>query len=112
MKCSEAVEEAWPMSDSPPEIIRVGEVTLVKFGRITASPEDEPVFFAAVFFIKGTIFQLEARCTDGHHFFSVNDKLHLTYDNKCCGCGWVDQLVYDLSTEIPRKVYSNGSLGD
>jgi Ankyrin repeats (3 copies) len=111
-KCSEAVEHQWPMTDAPPEIVRVGEVTLVRFGRLTGAPEDEIVFFAAVLIINDNIFRLEARCTDWPHFFSVNDKLHLTYCNHCCGCGWQTQLVYDLSSGTPRKVYENASLGD
>ncbi|MBI5570717.1 MAG: ankyrin repeat domain-containing protein [Desulfomonile tiedjei] len=109
---SDAVQERWPFSDVSPEIVRVGDVTLVKFGLHTGSREDEPGFFAAVLIVNGKPFELEARCTDDHHFFAVNDRLHLTYTGHCCGCGWISQVVYDLSSGTPRKVYENALLGD
>jgi hypothetical protein len=111
VKLPKELEENYPMSDAAAQIIRVGEIVLVLFGRHTGSMK-EASFFSAALIMNNEVYPLEGPCTHTHNFLSVNDKLHLTYRSQCCGCGALDILVYDLSSGTPKKVYDNGLLGD
>jgi hypothetical protein len=98
------------LSDSPPRVLRFKNVTLLLF------TSKEPAWPTAkgppVMLYNNTVFRLQGWCTDGYVFFLVNDKLYLTYWNSCCACGWNCQLVYDLSGETPKLVYTNGVFSD
>ena len=101
------MEEAWPISKAPPQVTRVGNVTLLKFGVVTGGPGDEIHFFSNVVIIGGRLFRLEDRCTDDHLFFTVNGRLHLSFMAYCCGCGMRLMVVYDVSGATPQNMYES-----
>jgi hypothetical protein len=110
---SEPPADAHPahiLSDSPPRILRVKHLALVGFW------SKEPAWPTAqgppILLDNDRIFRLQGWCTDSYVFFSVNYKLHLTYSNSCCSCGWNCRLVYDLSGETPKLVYSNDAFAN
>ncbi len=73
--------EYCPIADSPPRVLRVGQVALLMFDCERAK--------AVVLMVNNNIFPLkEGLCTGAHLFFAVNDSLHLTYEAHCCGGGW------------------------
>lgn len=99
--------EPWPLSDSPATILHVGHVRLFIFPlKGEEGPPDGPVALLS----GGAVTRLDGWCTAGHVFFTINDKLYLTYRTYCCGCGWHEIIVYDLSGGVPKKVYCNGCL--
>ncbi|MEW6140255.1 MAG: hypothetical protein AB1733_18705 [Thermodesulfobacteriota bacterium] len=101
-----------PLSDSPPKALKAGPVTVLRFelnDQIIGWKKDiGPV----VLFLNNRLFRFDGWCTDDHLVFSVNDKLHFTYILRCCGCGESISYVYDLSGEVPTKVYQNDKLSD
>jgi hypothetical protein len=97
----EGVELYYPISESAPKVLRAGERALLMF-----ECEERA---AVVLLADNSLFPLEGRCTRDHVFFTVRAKLYLTYLDTCCGCGWRDRIVYDLSTGVPKKVYANGA---
>lgn len=101
---------AMVLSDSPPQVLRFENVTLLLFG--SKSPAWPTAKGPPVLLANNRVFRLQGWCTDEYVLFSVNNKLYLTYWNACCTCGWNCQLVYDLSGETPKLVYSNGAFSD
>jgi hypothetical protein len=97
----EEVELQWPISQSAPKVLRAGEKALVMF--------ECGEHAAVVLLANNTLFPLEGRCTCQHQFFTIGDKLYLTYLDACCGCGWQDRVVCDLSGGTPEIVYVNGA---
>lgn len=91
------------------KVLRTENVTLIIFWH-------QEVFELGptVVLTKGELFSLEGTCTNDHTFFSVNDKLYLTYVASiyCCGCGDIHFFVYDLSGATPKKVYHNWNFSD
>lgn len=105
LKESGAGQGALPsLADSAPEVKKVGRVTLLTFRTETDDT-------AAVLLLNNNFVSL-GLCTFEHLFFSLNDKLHLTYRKGCCACGEVINFVYDLSGEAPKKVYGNAKFSD
>jgi len=96
------VEHVWPISNSPPRVIRVDAVTLVQFGCVTQSLADQPVAFGGALVVQGNVFPLDILCARECMFFAVNNKLHLS-----CLSFWGCVTVYDLSNRMPEKVYEN-----
>ncbi len=103
------VEQQWPISNAPPKVTRVGSVTLLEFGCVTAEP-DKIFFFSNVLILNGKLFPLEDRCTRDHFFFTLNGKLHLCYLSACCGCCWRVTVVYDISSSTPKKMFESTDL--
>jgi hypothetical protein len=82
------VEEQWPISDSTSRVVGTGQFALLLFECERRA--------AVVLLENNNLFKLEGRCTKGHVFFAVGDRLHLTYWDSCCGCGSLNKLVYEL----------------
>lgn len=101
---SEDLQQVWPISDAPPRVLAAGNVALLIF------PSENKAVAPVLLLVNQRIIRLEGWCTSDHVLFTVQGKLHLSYQNFCCGCGWSDVLVYDLSGEIPKKVYVDGAL--
>ncbi len=101
------------LSKKPPKVVRVGDVTLLTF---ELEAEEEPWQPGPTVVVKkdGQVFRLDGACTGEPLFFSVNDKLHLTYHATvtCCACGDTHFFVYDLSTETPEEIYHNSSFSN
>lgn len=101
------------LSDSDPKVLRAKNVTLLIFELLADGDPWEPGPTVAL--INGAAFRLAGACTYGEPiFFTVNDKLHLTYTATvaCCGCGDTNFFVYDLSSGTPKLVYHNSSFSD
>jgi hypothetical protein len=81
----EGVELYYPISKSAPKVLRARERALIMF-----ECEERA---AVVLLANNALFPLEGRCTREHLFFTVRDKLYLTYLDTCCGCGWQVNLV-------------------
>ena len=100
---------SYHITHAPPKVINAGKAALIVFQNTDYSDEDGP----AVLFLNNKFFLLRGNsCTGGHVFFFINDRLHLTYDDSCCACGWWCQIVYDLSSGTPKQVYENGKFSD
>lgn len=95
-----------PVTDAKPKVLRTEKVTLLIF---EIQAEGEPwAPGPTVALTNAGVFLLEGACTYGDPtFFSVNDKLYVTYNATvaCCGCGDTNFFVYDLSRPTPKKVY-------
>ncbi len=68
-----------------------------------------------VLVLKDNAFLLEGSCAfRSPFFFSVKEKLHVSYwaTVACCGCGDLNFFVYDLSGESPKLVYDNSHFSD
>jgi hypothetical protein len=105
------------VSDAKPKVFRKGNVTLRIFElQSTIEKGTFPWEPGPTVALTNTgVFLLEGLCTYGvPKFFSVNDKLYLTYKPTlgCCGCGNIHFFVYDVSSGTPKKVYENGKFGD
>jgi hypothetical protein len=99
------------LSKSPPKVLKAGPVTMLKFelnGDIPEQRRQGPV----VLWLKNQLFRLEGWCTADHIFLAVNDKPYIAYTMQCCGCGVRILYVYDLSGDLPEKVYENDKLSD
>lgn len=100
-----------PLSNSPPKVATVGDVTMLRFGlneEVERFRRNGPILLA----FKDQLFRLEGWCTGSPVFFSVNDKFHVAYRVVCCGCGERILYVYDLSGDAPKMVYENDKLSD
>jgi len=109
---SETVEECLPISDAPPKVVRVGGVTLLLFPLGPGSPAEQSSVFFSVVIVDGRIFPLKGRCTEGHIFFTVNNKLYVAYRSVACGWGWGVMMVYDISSGKPKKIFEMDDLFD
>jgi hypothetical protein len=101
------------VSDAQPKVLRTDNVTLLIFELQADGEPWEPGPTVAL--TSAGVFRLDGACTYGEPvFFSVNDKLYLTYDATvhCCGCGDTNFFVYDLSSGTPKLVYRNSSFSD
>jgi len=101
------------LSDAQPKVLRTRNVTLLVFDLWADGEPWQPGPTVAL--MNGKVFLLDGACTYSEPtFFSVNDKLYLTYHATvaCCGCGDTNYFVYDLSSGTPKMVYSNGKFSD
>ncbi len=101
------------LSAAPPKVIRVGEITLLTFELTLDGEPWEPG--PTVILTKAGTFLLQGACTYGDPiFFTVRDKLYVTYTAtvSCCACGDTNYLVCDLSGETPVMVYINSNFSD
>ncbi|MBI4965288.1 MAG: hypothetical protein HY913_18575 [Desulfomonile tiedjei] len=101
------------LSDAQPKVLRTENVTLLIFELQADKEPWEPGPTVAL--TDAGVFLLDGACTYGEPtFFSVNDKLYLTYDAtvSCCGCGDRHFFVYDLSSGTPKMVYRNSKFAD
>jgi len=95
---------------SPPQMLRVKNVVLFKFEFVRESHGHER---ALVLLVNNRLFRLGRHgCPGEYTFFTVNDKLHITFWDGSCGAGIVDKVVYDLSSGRPKLLYHNGVFGD
>ena len=96
------------VSKSQPIVHRAAHVTLLTFELLAdGSPWQHG---PTVALINGKIFLLDGLCTNIQPiFFSVNDKLYLTYMYGGCDTGDRRFYVYDFSSGIPKMVYVNGT---
>jgi hypothetical protein len=91
----------------PPQVVRVKNVVLLKFELVQESRGQER---ALLLLVNNRLFQLgQHGCPSEYAFFTVHDKLLITFWDGSCGSGVVDKVVYDLSGEIPKLVYVNGA---
>jgi hypothetical protein len=99
------------IGDSPPEALRVQDRVLLTFQTIKDFPVDNG---PAVLVINNQVFRLCGSCPYSPLFFTVKDKLYLTYAATvhCCGCGDLSFFVYDISGASPRLVYENPAFSD
>ncbi len=97
-----------PLLDSSPKVLKTAHITMLQFAVDKKGGEHGPVVLS----LNGRLLRLEGWCTYGHLFFTINDKLYLSYNLECCGCGLRILYVYDLSGELPEKVYENDKLSD
>jgi hypothetical protein len=98
------------LSTTSPKVLKVDHVTMLRFGLndVGELKNKGP----GVICVNDQLFRLEGWCTQNHRFFSVYEKLHLSYTCFCCGCGEVIFYVYDLSGKTPKIVYQNGKFSD
>lgn len=92
-----------PLLDSSPKLFKAGHITMLQFAVDKEGGENGPVVLS----LNGQLFRLDGWCTEGHLFFEVKKKLHVSYRLRCCGCGLENLQVYDLSGQTPEKVYEN-----
>ncbi len=94
------------IADSWPEVIRAENVALLMFHLIVFAGEPEENG-PAVLVVDNHVFRLTGCCQRGPLFFSVNDKLHLAYEESRCWwrCGEQTFVVYDLSSGRPEVVF-------
>jgi hypothetical protein len=97
----EEENEPWPLSKSPTTILQVRAVRLIIFPH--EGDKGRPGGPVAVL-SGGDVKRLNGWCTEGYVFFTLHGKLYLTYRSYCCGCGWHEILVYDLSGGVPKMV--------
>ena len=112
-KISDLSQAKTGFSDSPPKVIRVGDITLLRFDLTMDGQSWEPG--PTVVVTKAGAFLLQGACTYGEPvFFSVHDKLYVAYTAtmSCCACGDINHLVCDLSGETPNMVYVNSNFSD
>jgi hypothetical protein len=98
------------VADSPPDVFSVGNTAFLLFDCTDRSYEGLPVMV-----LKNKAFLLKGRCaSDPPFFFSVNEKLYVSYwaTVACCGCGDSNFFVYDLSGKSPKLVYKNSNFSD
>ena len=101
------------LSSAQPKVLRAANVTLLLFELLADGAPWEPGPTVAL--LNGEVFLLEGACTYGEPtFFSVNDRLYLTYTATvgCCGCGEMHFFVYDFSSGTPKKVYDSYNFAD
>jgi hypothetical protein len=96
-----APEDPYGLASPHPLAFEVGRFTLLKFK--WKGEGDEGPF---LLYFEGQLFQPEGNCASGHAFFSVKEKLYLTYHEGGCFSGVNTFYVYDLSGASPRMVYS------
>ncbi len=94
----------WPLGRVAPRVIRSPHADLIVFAFDEGS--DGP----AVLHTGNTLFRVEGWCTSRHELISVDGTQYLAYWNSCCGCGWSELRVYELSGDTPKIVYINGNL--
>lgn len=101
------------VSDAKPTVLRAENVTLLTYELQVTYGSEAPIPWEpgpTVAWTNTGVFLLDGACTYGEpKFFSVNNRLHLTYSATvyCCGCGDTNFFVYDLSDESPELVYHN-----
>ena len=101
------------LSDTRPEALRAGNITLLTFELAADGKPWQPG--PTVMVTGGQVYLLEGACTYGEpKFFSVNNRLHGTYGATvfCCGCGDSNFFVYDLSSGTPKMVYQDSFFSD
>jgi hypothetical protein len=105
------VKTMGPIPKGVPVVVRVRHVTLLKFSLDKNGWSDDATPYATALSANGKLINL-GKCTGDYLFFTIRGKLYLTYWDWCCACGGRSLIVYDLSGEVPRKVYENGNLSD
>jgi hypothetical protein len=112
-KISDLSQATTTLSNTPPKVIRVGDITLLTFELTMDGEPWEPG--PTVVITKAGVFLLQGACTYGEPvFFSVDDKLYIAYTAtmSCCACGDINHLVCDLSGKTPNMVYVNSNFSD
>jgi hypothetical protein len=95
------------VADSPPDVFSVGNTAFLLFESTGGEYAGLPVMV-----LKNKAFLLEGRCaSDPPFFFSVKEKLYVSYvaTVSCCGCGDSNFFVYDVSGKSPKLVYWNSN---
>jgi hypothetical protein len=99
LKSTPNLGDSLPVSQSPTNVVRMGHVALLSFGRGWTG------YGPSVLVVNNNIFPLAKQLVDRPLFFSINNKLHLT----CLWAGGnvarIYRVVYDLSGGAPKKVY-------
>ncbi len=110
-KLASSVYEGWrsmDVSDAPPDVSHVGNTAFLLFDPSEASD----CYGLPVLVLNNNVFSLKGHCVSNPpFFFSVNEKLYVSYWAlvACCGCGDSNFFVYDLSGKSPKLVYKNSS---
>lgn len=115
---SDDTEVTVTISDLQPRVLRAENVTLLVF-QLQIKGDDVPQNPWApgptVAWTNAGVFLFGGACTYGEpKFFSINDKLYVTYKATvdCCGCGDMNFFVYDLSGKSPKLVYHNNDFSE
>jgi hypothetical protein len=99
------------VADSPPDAFSVGNTSflLLKCTDEFLNQDGLPVLVH-----NSKAFLLEGSCAVSPFFFSVKEKLYVSYwaTVACCGCGDSNFFVYDLSGKSPIPVYYNSNFSD
>jgi hypothetical protein len=104
---SEPTQPAVDVADSSPDVFSVGNTAFLIFECTDEFYNQEGL---PVLILNNNAFLLEGMCASrSPFFFTVNNKLHVSYwaTVACCGCGDSNFFVYDLSGESPMQVYHN-----
>ncbi len=105
-------EHVKDVADSAPEVFRAGDAAFLLFKCTDEFLNQDGL---PVLVLNNNAFLLEGSCAfRSPFFFTVNNKLHVSYGATvaCCGCGDSNLFVYDLSGESPELVYQNSDFSD
>lgn len=106
------------IAGAPPRVIRTKDATLLIFQCVDphAVENGDAALYDGppVLYMNNDVFRLCGACSDSSLFFTVNNRLYLTYSatGSCCGCGDSHFFVYDLSGKTPNEVYWNSNFSD
>jgi hypothetical protein len=97
--------------DLPPEVLKTGKYTLLKF-RWKFNSDAEKFYGPAVLFLDNEFFVMGHSCPEGHVFFSIDDQPYLAFIDAKCDSGAWGWVVYDLSGKKPCEVYRNADMAN
>lgn len=100
------------VADSPPKVFGVGNTAFLLF---ECTSELWNLHGLPVLILNNNVFPLNGLCvSDSPFFFSVKEKLYVSYwaTVTCCGCGDSNFFVYDLSGKSPKLVYENSNFSN
>ena len=98
------------VADSPTDVFGVGNTAFLLF-----NPSEVLDYYGLpVLVLNNNAFPLQGLCVDRPFFFSVKEKLYVSYwaADSCCACGEANFFVYDLSGESPKLVYKNNEFSN
>jgi hypothetical protein len=99
------------VADSPPKVFSVGNTAFLLFKCTDGFYNQDGL---PVLVLNSNAFLLKGKCARSPFFFSVKEKLYVSYwaTVACCGCGDSNFFVYDLLGASPKLVYQNSDFSD
>jgi len=100
------------VAESRPDVFRAGDAAYLLFKCTDEFLNQDGL---PILVLKNNTFRLEGTCAFKQpFFFTVNDKLHISYwaTVACCGCGDSNFFVYDLSGGAPKLLHQNSHFSD
>lgn len=97
--------DIYHLAQSSPRIISANKAILFLYNYVS-DPNSGP----GAIILKGNPYRIDGDCIRKYRFFSIKKRLYIQYRWSGCNSGQIVTVIYDLSSDRPKKVYVNGAL--